>query len=97
MDVAVAADGAEGVQLHREYGFDVVVTDIVMAGQEGLETIQQLLGTAAKPVIIAISGGGRNSPDSYLKAAKLLGARRVLAKPFLPSELVQTIREIISE
>jgi DNA-binding response OmpR family regulator len=45
--------------------------------------------------IIAISGGGKAGPGSYLHIAQKLGADQVFSKPFLPSELVQKVREIL--
>ena len=37
--VVVARDGREGVQLFRHLPPDLIITDIVMEGQDGIETI----------------------------------------------------------
>ena len=41
--------------------------------------------------IIAMSGGGRNNSENYLKIASYLGAHRILAKPFSLADLLRTI------
>ncbi len=56
--VLVARDGREGLQLFRGLPPDLVITDIVMEGQEGLETIQSLRREVPGVKIIAMSGGG---------------------------------------
>ncbi len=45
--------------------------------------------------MIAISGGGRAGPGSYLLMASKLGADHIMSKPFLPSELVQKVKELL--
>ena len=40
--VVVARDGREGLQIFRRLPQDLVITDIVMEGQEGIETMQAL-------------------------------------------------------
>ena len=66
----------------------LIITDLVMPEQEGLETIRQVRKHHPKIPIIAISGGGRNSSTDYLLLARKLGAAGTLAKPFSRDELV---------
>lgn len=77
-----ARDGAEGLRFYGEHGTDLIITDLIMPGNEGLEIIQELRRANPEAKIIAMSGGGRNGPTDYLKIAKFFGARQVLAKPF---------------
>jgi DNA-binding response OmpR family regulator len=46
--------------------------------------------------IIAISGGGHYGLTNMLQAARLMGADRVLAKPFDMQELLMTIRTLLA-
>lgn len=80
--VAEASDGGKGVALYRGESFDLVFTDILMPGKEGVETIQMLRSINPDVKIVAMSGGGQIGPDDYLHMAKLLGARHCLEKPF---------------
>ena len=95
-DVHAAADGAEGVAAFRQQRPDVVVTDIVMPEQEGIETIMLLRSIAPSCPIIAISGGGRIGSADFLQMAERLGATAVLAKPFEPGALLSKVREAIA-
>jgi DNA-binding response OmpR family regulator len=94
-EVLEAADGREGMLKQRKHYADLVITDLIMPEQEGLETITLLKKEFPQVKIIAISGGGRISPDAYLPAAQELGADRVFSKPFDVRELATTVRELL--
>lgn len=95
-EVVEAADGREGTRLQRQHRADLVITDLIMPEQEGLETITALRRDYPGLKIIAISGGGRIGPEAYLPAARELGADRVFSKPFDVRELAETVRELLS-
>lgn len=92
--VVQAADGKQGVELFRATEVDLVITDLVMPVQEGVETIVELLRERPNLPIIAISGGRSNS-DVYLEIAAKIGAKRALAKPFTPRELLDAIADVL--
>lgn len=94
--VIEAADGQAGLSLARANSVDLVVTDLVMPVQEGVETIMTLRRERPRLPIIAISGGVTNS-RLYLDIAGRIGARRILAKPFTPKELIQLIEQVLAE
>jgi DNA-binding NtrC family response regulator len=75
----------------------LVITDILMPEKEGLETIQELRAKYPEVNIIAMSGGGRISPDSYLPLAKSLGAVRTLQKPFRREEVIKAVQELFPQ
>lgn len=93
-EVTQAANGKEGVQCYRTRQADIVVTDLIMPEQEGLETILILRREFPAVRIIAMSGGARGS-SSYLHIAEKLGARRALAKPFTGHQLAHLIDEVL--
>jgi len=95
-EVVEAADGREGMLKQRKEHADLVITDLIMPEQEGLETITGLKKEYPKLKIIAISGGGRIGPDAYLPAAQELGADRVFSKPFDVRELANTVKELLA-
>ncbi|MCW5204017.1 response regulator, partial [Desulfobulbus sp. US4] len=45
--------------------------------------------------IIAISGGGRIGPETYLPAALELGANAAFAKPFPIDDLINAVRKLL--
>ena len=92
-----AADGEAGIRLYRERPTDLIITDIFMPEQDGIETIQQLRREFPGVKIIAISGGDRTQTVDLRKDAELFGASRTLRKPFELTELLKAVRELLGE
>jgi two-component system, chemotaxis family, chemotaxis protein CheY len=90
-EVISANDGLQGVAAFRKEQPDLVVTDIIMPEQEGIETIRQILTDRPNAKIIAISGGGRIGNTDFLQIARKVGATEVLPKPFDPDDLLQLV------
>ena len=95
--VTVARDGEEAISILHSYPAALVVTDILMPHKEGLETIIEARKMIPGIKIIAISGGGRVSPNIYLENATVLGADRIFVKPIDQSELLSAISELLAE
>lgn len=93
--VIAAADGREAIAKFRPSVVDLVITDLLMPEEDGLKVIMKVKEAKPDVKVIAISGGGKAGPGSYLLIAHKLGADQVFSKPFLPSELVQKVKEII--
>lgn len=88
-EITLASDGRQGVERHRARPADLVITDLYMPGQEGLETIKQLRMEFPDVRIIAMSG--KPTGSTMLTVAQRLGAAIVLHKPFLPDELLKAV------
>ncbi len=95
-EVLDAPSGNDGIRLFQENTVDLVVTDIIMPDTEGIETIEKLKEEFPDIRIIAVSGGGRVSPKTYLDAAKIIGAGRSFAKPIDQEEFLKAIRELLA-
>ena len=95
--VIAASDGHSGMQAYYANKPDLVITDLVMPGKEGIEVIMELQKQNPKPFIIAMSGGGKLRPEAYLSTAKLLGADSIMEKPFSSSELLDSVRYFLSK
>lgn len=80
--VVTAREGAQGIHRISQTPVDLVITDILMPGKEGLETIQILRQENPRQKILAYSGGGSHGLVHVLDIAKKLGADSTLAKPF---------------
>jgi len=89
-----ANEGAEGLALCRERVPALVVTDIVMAVKDGIETIRELRRLVPTIPILAVSG--TEHAALYLNAVSLLGADAALAKPFSFEELVQVVADLLN-
>jgi DNA-binding response OmpR family regulator len=96
-ETITASDGKEGIKRHRESPADLIITDLIMPGKEGIETIMELRRDFPAVKIIAMSGGGNIDPETYLRIAKTMGAMKTLTKPFDRKELLKTIQELLEE
>jgi CheY-like chemotaxis protein len=81
-EVETARDGAAALKAHLERRVAVVITDIFMAGVEGIETIARFKANWPQVRVIAMSGGGADARNSYLQAAMHVGADAAMQKPF---------------
>jgi DNA-binding response OmpR family regulator len=94
--VSAAENGRDGMRVVRDESIDIVVTDILMPVQEGIETIAELKRRYPKVRVIAMSGGGIVQPEDYLQTAELFGAEMTISKPFEPGDLLQALRFLAS-
>src|SRR6185437_2439465 len=91
-DVEEARDGKEGLDLYRTRSTDLVIMDILMPDQDGLETIMTLHREFPDARVIAMTGGSDAiGVLNFLGVAKMLGARRTLQKPFELKVLLDTV------
>jgi CheY-like chemotaxis protein len=95
--VNVAGGGAAALAQLASQPVDVVLTDLVMPGQDGISLIRVLRKTRPDLPIIAMSGRGRTGlhMDS-LELVRLLGADGTLQKPFTAEVLETALRQVLS-
>jgi CheY-like chemotaxis protein len=94
--VLEAANGREAIIHFKPSVTDLVITDLIMPEEDGLKVIMKLREIKPSVKIIAISGGGKVGPGSYLNLAKVLGADAVYAKPFSIHALLEKIEELLN-
>jgi two-component system, cell cycle sensor histidine kinase and response regulator CckA len=90
--VIEAANGKQALQEARARDVDLVITDLVMPEQEGIETIRALRRNVPGVGVIAISGA---FGDQFLKTAELLGADAVLSQPVSAELLLARVAEVL--
>jgi len=93
--VIEAVNGKDAIARFKPSLTDLVVTDLIMPEEDGLKVILKLREIKPSVKIIAISGGGKAGPGSYLKLAKALGADAIFSKPFSLQELIAKIEELL--
>lgn len=74
---------------------DVILTDILMPEQDGLETIQAVRKQSPDMKIIAMSGGMLDGRVDFLPLAEKFGADEVMHKPFSGSELLLALEKLL--
>jgi DNA-binding response OmpR family regulator len=87
-EVSIAADGRQGMAMFRQEQPDLVITDLIMPEQEGIETIRLMKRERPAVKILAMSGGGRIANTDLLVLARHMGADETLAKPFETEDLL---------
>ncbi|MFO7714230.1 response regulator [Desulfosarcina sp.] len=93
--VIESGDGKAAIRLLKTAPVDLVITDILMPGKDGLDTIEELRALRPGLIIMAISGGGRYLDSTCcLDSAKMVGADAILNKPVAMQRLLQTINDL---
>ena len=94
--VLPAADGAEALRLCQQHDgtIDLVVSDIVMPRLNGLELEQRIRAARPETKFLFMTGFGERFPE--LREPIKYGAN-ILEKPFLPSELLRKVEDILNQ
>ncbi len=96
-EVRQAADGDAGVHAYKRHAADVVIVDIFMPGQGGLQTIGRLRREWPAVKIVAMSGVKSAGSIDVGAHAVALGADRFLTKPFEPASLVTLVDALLRD
>jgi CheY-like chemotaxis protein len=101
-EVAVAADGLEGLDQVRQQRFDLVLCDIFMPRLDGIATLTELRRLDDKvPVVMMTAGSplaariGRRENTDYLALARSLGATETIEKPFRFGQLTGLVDQVL--
>lgn len=89
--VLEAAGADEALRILAAKPVDVLVTDIIMPGKDGIALVAEVRRTRPAVRVVAISGGGRTTRLDFLTVAKAYGADQVLAKPFGGERLLAAV------
>jgi CheY-like chemotaxis protein len=93
--VLTANDGVRGLEMFREYKPAVVLTDILMPEQDGIEVIMTMRRERPAVKIIAISGSGRIGKSDFLTIARKLGADATFEKGHKAGELLELLKTML--
>ena len=95
-EIDQAENGKVGLELIERHRYALIITDIVMPEQDGLEVIMELKRLYPSLRFIVMTGGGdRLDVNSLLKMATLMGAERVMPKPLDFEKLRVAVKEIL--
>lgn len=94
--ILFATNGEEALATIDAEHVDVLVTDLVMPGKDGLEVIKDVR-RGGKPIsVLAMTAGLASLKDPLLIAASAFGADDVIQKPFRPIALRQKVDALIA-
>ena len=85
------ADAREAEQALAQHGFDLIVLDLMLPGEDGLSFARRLRQTQTLPILMLTARGDETDRIVDLE----IGADDYLAKPFNPRELLARIRAVL--
>jgi len=94
-EVREAEDGAAGLALLAHKDADLVITDIFMPGQDGIETVRRIRKEFPGVKMLVMSGGDSTGRMDLRGDAVLLGATASLRKPFERADLVRAVEAVL--
>lgn len=93
IDVTIAENGREALEILEKSSFDLVISDMKMPGMTGIELLRKVKELYPETIFVVISGFG--TVESAVEAMRL-GAFNYILKPFSP-ETIETMIEKASE
>ena len=89
-DCRDVSSGQEGMELLSEWEPDLIITDLLMPGKDGLQVITEVreLGRAI-PILVMTGGGVTITSSPLLDIASTFGANATVLKPFTNSQLLE--------
>jgi DNA-binding response OmpR family regulator len=91
MRVSVAANGKEMAEALKEQAIDLVVLDLRLPGEDGIDIARKIRESSTLPIIVV--SGRRDEADRVM--ALELGADDYLTKPFSSRELLARVRALL--
>jgi CheY-like chemotaxis protein len=94
--VVSASGAAEALNILRRHRFDLAIVDYLLPGTDGVQLCNDMLSrpTLAKIPVIMLTGLPHALTEQHLSAANI---RRIMSKPFSPSDLLKAAEEMIAD
>ena len=88
-------NGIDGMTTFNKGTFDLIITDLMMPGQDGIGVIMEIKNNKPDQKIIAMSGGGNWGGIDYLEMTKDLGVDAIFEKPFSSLKFIAHIKILL--
>jgi CheY-like chemotaxis protein len=96
-EVLALGSGIEAVETYKHFQPDLMIVDLLMPDMDGLEVMRAIYHIDRSAKVMAITGAGGLETESYLRAARFLGADASMAKPFTGAELLAKVEEMLAQ
>jgi len=94
LSVIVAGDGVEALERVQGHHFDLVILDIIMPRMNGYEVCRRLKSDSkTQNLAVVMCSIKKEEFDRYWGMRQ--GADAYISKPFLPQELVGTVKQLL--
>jgi DNA-binding response OmpR family regulator len=94
-EVIEAGTARAGLEAARSLQVEMVITDVCLAGSDGIEVMREVRRSYPEVPLIAVSGRDRRELEARLEAAQLRRSVWVVMKPFWREELLGAVREAL--
>ncbi|MFA0777177.1 MAG: hypothetical protein PVTTEEND_000891 [Candidatus Fervidibacter sp.] len=95
LEVAIAQDGLEALDLLRAERWDLVLLDLHLPKLEGLDVLWEMRNDTCLESLPVVIISVDDSPHTMLRGWRL-GVDSYFLKPFDPDELLRVVRRILS-
>jgi DNA-binding NtrC family response regulator len=95
--ITEAANGTEGKNHILLKHFDLIIIDIFMPGQGGIDMLLDLKNKCEGSILIIISGKPPMESSAFSTLIESFGVKKVLQKPYKKEELINTVNELLNE
>jgi DNA-binding response OmpR family regulator len=93
-DARAVFNAEQALNLFREFGPEVIISDVVMPGTNGVELAMRMRDVCPDCIVVLFSGNA--ATEQILEQARIQGfAFDVIAKPIHPRELLKRLRDIL--
>jgi PAS domain S-box-containing protein len=92
--VTAVADGQEALDAVRAQPFDLVISDVMMPGLDGLQLVGELRANSRAPDLPVLLLSARAGPEAAIEGLEA-GADDYLVKPFSAAELLARVRATV--
>ncbi|MEA5464977.1 response regulator [Leptothoe sp. PORK10 BA2] len=93
-DVLTAASGKEGIAIAKAKSPDLILLDVMMPDEDGINVFHQLQSeplTQSIPTILLTAKARMSEHQEFMK----IGVRGIITKPFQAMQLVQQIKQMV--
>jgi two-component system chemotaxis response regulator CheY len=90
--VASERDGVMAVERFAQERPDIVLLDLIMPGQSGVETLERILAVDPDAFIVIVSSLGT---EDAVHECLTTGARSFLQKPFTKDDFIDFMRDLM--
>jgi len=92
--ICEAANGIEAIEKYSVHRPELTIIDIYMPGKNGFEIAKEIFSIDKDAKVLMCSGSGY---DEDVQVALKMGVSDVIQKPFIPVELIGTIKKVLGE
>lgn len=93
-EVVTASDGRKALELAKKTPFDLIILDVMMPHLDGYHVCREIADDPKAPPVLLLTSRDFSQDQAAIKGS---GATAFLSKPFEITELLEVVRDLVSE